>query len=254
MGSSRQKCAGCRKEISSYPCVFCGQRSRTEGPPGSSVALFVASCAGLLILAAGAGFFLLFGLPEKQSRTLQLSEASDAWVTTGRLNRRTCPKVSCGSVGVYFLGDGVQTYEQRNGWVRVSRRYDASCFNGKSEYVDSGNDACSEGNGIVDGQFAEWVSAAYLSSEQPSDPAVGATGYHALVGDSDDYQVYGDAFAKAASELITAGSCTRADFEELGAWLKSSLRGAAPIYFTYCGEMTLAHRLYLNAATGEVFR
>ncbi len=93
--------------------------------------------------------------------------SSDAWVTADRLNRRTCPEVACGSVGVLFFRDGVTVYEQRNGWVRVSRRYDASCYNGESEYVDSGNDACSEDNGIVDGQFGEWVSAAYLSSERP---------------------------------------------------------------------------------------
>ena len=74
------------------------------------------------------------------------------------------------SVAVFLIeadGETVSVNEQRNGWVRVSRRYDASCYNGESEYVDSGNDACSEDNGIVDGQFAEWVSAAYLSSERP---------------------------------------------------------------------------------------
>ena len=181
-------------------------------------------------------------------------ESIDAWVTADRLNRRTCPEVTCGSVGVLFFRGGVTVYEERNGWVRISRRYDASCYNGESEYVDSGNAACNEENGIVDGRFAEWVSEAYLSSERPSDPAAGATGDHALVSGSDDYRVYSDVFAKAASELIAAGSCSRADFEEMGGWFKSSFRADEPIYFTYCGEMILDNRLYLNASTGEVFR
>jgi hypothetical protein len=179
----------------------------------------------------------------------------DAWVTADRLNRRTCPQPSCGSVGVQFFRDGVTIYERSNGWARITGPYNASCFNGVSEYVDSGNDACEEANGIVDGRFAEWVSAQYLSSERPPDPAAGATGDYALVSGSDDYAAYKDAFAKAASGLIANGSCSRGDFEEMGGWLKSSLRGAEePVYFTYCGGFTIADRLYLNASTGEVFR
>ena len=180
---------------------------------------------------------------------------TDAWVTADRLDRRTCPQPSCGSVGVQFRGDGVTIYERSNGWARITGPYNASCFNGVSEYVDSGNDACEEANGIVDGRFAEWVSAQYLSSERPPDPAAGATGDYALVSGSDDYATYKDAFAKAASGLIANGSCSRADFEEMGGWWKSSLRGAGePVYFTYCGGFTIADRLYLNASTGEVFR
>ena len=179
----------------------------------------------------------------------------DAWVTADRLNRRTCPQPSCGSVGVQFRGDGVTIYERSNGWARITGPYNASCFNGVSEYVDSGNDACEEANGIVDGRFAEWVSAQYLSSERPPGPAAGATGDYALVSGSDDYAAYKDAFAKAASGLIANGSCSRADFEEMGGWLKSSLRGAEePVYFTYCGGLTLDDRIYFNASTGEVFR
>ena len=191
----------------------------------------------------------------EQSETASEGSDIDAWVTADRLNRRTCPQPSCGSVGVQFFRDGVTIYERSNGWARITGPYNASCFNGVSEYVDSGNDACEEANGIVDGRFAEWVSAQYLSSERPPDPAAGATGDYALVSGSDDYATYKDAFAKAASGLIANGSCSRADFEEMGGWWKSSLRGAdEPVYFTYCGGLTLDDRIYLNASTGEVFR
>ena len=79
----------------------------------------------------------------------------DAWVTADRLNRRTCPQPTCGSVGVQFFREGVTIYEQKNGWARITRPYDASCFNGVSEYVDSGENACDAANGIVNGRIAE---------------------------------------------------------------------------------------------------
>ena len=178
----------------------------------------------------------------------------DAWVTADRLNRRTCPQPTCGSVGVQFFREGVTIYEQKNGWARITRPYDASCFNGVSEYVDSGENACDAANGIVNGRLAEWVSTEYLSSQRPPDPALGATGVYALVGSSDDYATYKDAFAKAASELMSDGTCSQADFEELGGWLRSSFQRDEPVYFTYCGGITRENRLYLNASTGEVFR
>ena len=101
------------------------------------------------------------------------SSGRDGWVTVDRLNRRTCPKESCGSVGVLFFRENASIYEEQNGWARISKYYDASCQNGKSEYVDSGNASCNPANGIVDGRFAEWVSSQFLSSNKPNDPAAG---------------------------------------------------------------------------------
>lgn len=57
-----------------------------------------------------------------------------------------------------------------------------------------------------------------------------------------------------AQELIAAGTCKASDFQEMGGWVKSSDRGSKPVYFTYCGGMRIQNRLYLNAATGEIFR
>lgn len=180
---------------------------------------------------------------------------SEAWVTVDRLNRRTCPNSKCGVVGVLMFREKATIYEERDGWARVSKYYDASCWNGRSEYVESGNAACTESNGIVDSRFAEWVSMKYLSKTRPADPGAGATGDHALVNGSDDYRKYKDVFAKTASKLIASGRCTAQDFKEMGGWRKSmTTYKDSPVYFTYCGGMHVQNRLYLNAATGEVFK
>ena len=144
-------------------------------------------------------------------------------------------------------------FEDRNGWARVSKYYDAFCRNGLSQYVESGNAACTESNGIVDGRFAEWVSLRYLSSMRPADPSAGATGGYALVSGSDDYGKYKDVFAQTAAQLIASKRCTKGDFDETGGWLKSMIHNDSPVYFTYCGGIHLRNRLYLNAATGHVF-
>lgn len=179
--------------------------------------------------------------------------AADAWVTADRLNRRTCPDVKCGIVGVLMFREPVTIFEKQGSWARISKYYDASCRNGASAYIESGNAACVERNGIVHGRFAEWISMDYISTTRPPDPGTGATGDHALVRGSDDYRIYKDAFAKSAAELIDAGACTEQDFREIGGWIKSTSQ-SGPIYFTYCGGTRTDNRLYLNAATGDIYR
>lgn len=119
---------------------------------------------------------------------------------------------------------------------------------------NSGNSACEPSNEITDGQFAEWVSAEFLSETRPPDPAAGASGAEALVAGSDDFARYRTAFAQAAQSLIADRRCTERDFRDMGGWVKSSNHRNQPIYFTYCGGSTVANRLYLNAETGEIFR
>ena len=68
-------------------------------------------------------------------------------------------------------------------------------------------------------------------------PAMAAEDY-SLVSGSDDFMIYKDAFAKAASELIFSGQCSKQDFREMGGWVKSMNHKNGPIYFTYCGGMT----------------
>jgi hypothetical protein len=190
----------------------------------------------------------------RESKQMPATASDNAWVTSDGLNRRTCPDVSCGIVGFLFFRESVTVLEEKSGWARVSKYYDASCVNGLSQYVDSGTAACVPSNGIVDGQFAEWVSMQYLSSMRPPDPAAGATGDYALVSGSDDYGRYKDVFARAAAQLISSKQCTGGDFEETGGWLRSTAHKDSPVYFTYCGGFTRENRLYLNAATGNLFK
>ena len=203
----------------------------------------------MYVLAVG----VISACSEGGSRATE-STARDAWVNVDRLNRRTCPNESCGIVGQLYFREKTTVYEEREGWARITKYYDAACKNGKSEYVDSGDKTCDAANGIADGRFAEWVSSRHLSESSPADPAAGATGDYALVAQSDDYRIYKDVFVRAASELIASGQCSRADFEEMGGWIKSINHRDRPIYFTYCGGMRIENRLYLNAATGRVSR
>jgi hypothetical protein len=170
-------------------------------------------------------------------------------VTADRAERRTCPNISCGLVGQLFYREKAIVLEERYGWGRISKYYNASCRNGISDYVEAGNAACIPANGIVEGMLAEWVPMESLGAVRPPDPSAGATGDYGLVKGSDDYRLYKDVFAKAATDSIKSGRCTAADFREMGGWVKSTNK-PGPIYFTYCGEV----RLYLNAATGDVYQ
>lgn len=194
-------------------------------------------------------------LPDANARPWAVADDEDRyWVTSDRLNRRTCASPSCGIVGQLFFREGVSVLEQDAGWGRITQPYDAACLGGRSTYVDSGNGACELANGISDGAFSEWVSMAYLSRTRPDDPAVGATGIEELIAGSDDFARHRAAFAAAAQSLIAQGRCVAQDFLDMGGWVASSSHRDQPIYFTYCGGATVANRLYLNAQTGEVFQ
>lgn len=175
------------------------------------------------------------------------------WVSADRVDRHTCPSVKCGIAGQLMFREGVEILETKNEWVRVTRPYSASCSGGISEYVKSGNAACVVSNGIKDGMFAEWVPRNTLTKKRPADPGEGAKGDDILIKGSDDYRLYRTQFAKAARELIDNGSCTAADFEEAGGWMSSPAKGPG-IYFVYCGGMTVANRLYLDARSGKISR
>jgi len=144
--------------------------------------------------------------------------------------------------------------ERRDGWGRVSKYYDASCQDGASEYIKYGNKACTKTNGIVNGQFAEWVLLKSLSRTRPADPAANASGTAALIAASDDYRLHKDAFVRATDKLIKDGRCTKKDFSEAGFLLKSTTHRDKPIYFVYCGGMQFSNKLYLNVSSGEISR
>lgn len=173
------------------------------------------------------------------------------WVNVDSLYRRTCPSKECGTVGKQFFRESVPALEHREGWVRISEFYDASCVSGISEYVDSGTAECVAENGIENGKFAEWVMRQYLVPEQPPDPSMGATGTAAPIGQSDDYRLYKDAFVIAAEKLMQSGQCTAADFRDWGGWVKSSDYADQPVYFVRCKT---GGRLYLDARSGVISR
>ena len=175
------------------------------------------------------------------------------WVSADRVDRHTCPSVKCGVAGQLMFRAGVEVLETKNGWVRVTKPYSASCSGDISEYVKSGNAACVASNGIKNGTFAEWVPVKLLTKRRPADPGEGAEGDDMLIKGSDDYRLYRSEFAKAARELIDSGSCTAGDFEDAGGWMSSPAKGPG-IYFVYCGGMTIANRLYLDARSGKTSR
>jgi len=163
-------------------------------------------------------------------------------VTTDRLDRHTCGSSQCGVVGQLFFRESAHVYERAKGWARITKSYDASCVNGRSEYVDRGRAVCIKANGIVSGKFAEGVKIKALSKTRPADPALNAAVDEALVAKSDDFKRHRHAFASAAAKLIADGTCTRKDFTDMGGWMKSvNAYRDRPVYFTYWGGMTLTN-------------
>ena len=183
-----------------------------------------------------------------------ISASQSYWSTVDRLNRRTCPSTQCGVVGKLFLREAATVYEVKKGWARITPPYDASCRNGKSEYVDSGNSACVASNGINIGKFSEWVAFKYLSKDRPPDPAEKETGLAKIIGKSDDYRQYKDLFLKTASTLIAQKNCTLKDFQEGWGFTKSTTYPNQPIYFTYCGGFHKRNKIHLNVKTGRTFK
>lgn len=173
------------------------------------------------------------------------------WVIADRLERKTCPSSKCGTVGQLLLRESVDVLEVKDGWVRISRLYSASCYDGKSDYIKSGNARCSPDNGVYDGKFAEWVESRYLSVSGPADPCEYAVGDDKMVCGSDDYHRYKNQFTSAARKLIQAGVCVESDFRDIGGWSKSNSMGATA-YFVYCGGMALSNKIYLDVLSGEL--
>src|SRR5690606_14712275 len=65
--------------------------------------------------------------------------------------RRTCPSERCGVIGRFFSGESVMVYESADGWSRVSRYYTAGCHDGRSAFVELGQNECTKDNGIEQG-------------------------------------------------------------------------------------------------------
>jgi len=135
------------------------------------------------------------------------------WVTTEKISRRTCPSIRCGSVGWLSFGEAVEPLERRDGWVRITKQYDASCQADESQYVDDGDKSCTPQNGVVDGRMAEWVPESALSVTRPADPAKDATADESIVAQSDDFARHHATFAKVAHQLFAMADAPQPTFK-----------------------------------------
>lgn len=173
------------------------------------------------------------------------------WVIADRSPRHTAPSIDSGVVGNLYPGQLVNIFEEKGEWVRISPYYDASCENGRSEYIDYGNKECSEQNGIIDGKLAEWVELHTLSDIRPEPPISDGDEIDQLLSESDDFEFYKNVFNNVTRMLIDRGECTLDDLKNYGVWTKSTNKGGA-IYFIYCGGNHISNRKYLDAESGEL--
>lgn len=74
------------------------------------------------------------------------------------------------------------------------------------------------------------------------------------ISKSDNYLSHKDAFDTASAKLVKQGKCTAKDFSEMGGWVRSTTHKPNPVYFTYCGGMTISNRIYINTESREIFR
>ncbi len=88
-----------------------------------------------------------------------------------------------------------------------------------------------------------------LFGAEPTDDEIDAA-----ISQSDDYSKYEAAFAAAARSLIKSRRCTLAEFKDMGGFVKSQSYKNQPIYFTYCGGMTVQNRIMLDVSTGRMFK
>ena len=75
-----------------------------------------------------------------------------------------------------------------------------------------------------------------------------------LIEGSDDVDIYRRQFVAATGRLIAEGTCTGADFMEMGGWSRSVSDKGEKLFFIYCGGITAAHRVYLDPISGETFK
>lgn len=72
-----------------------------------------------------------------------------------------------------------------------------------------------------------------------------------LIAQSDDIEQRRELLTTAAIKLIDEGRCTPADFTEVGGFVRSTNHPGG-VYFTYCGGMTLADRVYVDIR-GDIY-
>jgi hypothetical protein len=109
-----------------------------------------------------------------------------------------------------------------------------------------------------------WVSAERVQIRAAPDPKAKQTSFNSrgwkmtvfeyLTG-SDNFGKFRKVMIKAPQELIANHTCTAEDFKMNGAWSQEPEGGTSqPVYFTCCGSMTSAGRVFLNVRTGKTYK
>lgn len=191
--------------------------------------------------------------PEPAPPSPTVKVGKEMWVTSERLNIRSCPSESCGRTGWVTEGNRIEILEEKDGWGRIDEPVPALCENGTTSMIDDGNKSCSLDNGIVNGMITRWVSLKFLSASKPKETADPSDCDSGFLSSSDNYATYSEAFCVAARKLIDGGECSEREFVDHGGWWAST-QYAQGTFFMYCGGMNLENKIYLDATTGKIFR
>ena len=157
------------------------------------------------------------------------------FVTAGTLNVRLASNETGRVARKLRRGDRIEVFEVSNGWARVSEYYDGD-------------------SGVV----AQWVSARHLEAAPASAAPtvtvdVNSPVYQAIRA-SDDLDRHQGIFVLVSSKLVEAGQCELSDFHDIGGWWRSAAHKPRSVYYTYCGGATNEHRIFVDTATGRLFR
>jgi hypothetical protein len=146
-----------------------------------------------------------------------------------------------------YRGQTVDVLEVSEGWARISHYYDG---------VDEG----------LSGFVAQWVFAQHLSpvtvdagqpAETPKPVAVKVdvdSPIFKAISSSDDLDKYAGLFVQVSEKLVESGQCDLSDFVDIGGWWRSNAHTPRSIYYTYCGGANNENRIFVDTATGRVFR
>ncbi|MGN6525789.1 MAG: hypothetical protein ACTHL8_05325 [Burkholderiaceae bacterium] len=106
------------------------------------------------------------------------------------------------------------------------------------------------------GQVAYWIPLSALDTERPPAPTTSTNEpeFAKYIADGDNFGKYRAAFIKGTAELVASHVCSVEDFKQQGGWMLDPTEKSGVVYFTYCGGMTSANRVFLNVRTGHGYK
>jgi uncharacterized protein YgiM (DUF1202 family) len=160
----------------------------------------------------------------------------DFIVTAGTLNVRLAANKAGKVTNKLYKQQEVEVFEFNNGWARISQYY------------------VGETEGLS-GDVARWVFATHLSAKRPVEEKiiVDSPIVEAIIS-SEDLAIYLDTFVSVSKELVKAGECKLSDFKDIGGWWRSAEHKPKSVYYTFCGNASNNHRIFVNTDTGKTFR